>query len=304
MKKKIIEIAKKIGFDLIGFSRCEKVEKEFIEFYLMYLRNNYNGELKYLEKNLEKRFNPSNLLPSAKTIISFGINYYSKISDDCPFPRYLTKIDYHKVIKKKLKDFIEDLKKEIGEFEYRFFVDSGPIFEKYWAKKSGIGFIGKNSLIINKNFGSFIFLSEILIDIEIEPDKQLENLCGECKRCIESCPTGAILGNNIIDVRKCISYLTIEKKDLLEFEKELIKKGNKIFGCEICQEVCPFNKNLKETEKEELKISDTLKNFKISDIKNIDLKKFKGTVLEERVKKLKKIFFMIKFKNGIFSKRN
>ena len=111
MKEKIIEIAKKIGFDLIGFSRCEKVEKEFIEFYLMYLRNNYNGELKYLEKNLEKRFNPLNLLPSAKTIISLGINYYSKIPDDCPFPRYLTKIDYHKVIKKKVKRFYSGFKK-------------------------------------------------------------------------------------------------------------------------------------------------------------------------------------------------
>jgi epoxyqueuosine reductase len=291
MKKRIIEIAKKSGFDLVGFSRCEKVEKEFIEFYLQYLGNNYNGELKYLEKNLEKRFNPAGLLPSAKTIISLGINYYSKIPDDCLFPRYLTKIDYHKVIKKKLSNFIVDLKKEIGEFEYRFFVDSGPVFEKYWAKKSGIGFIGKNSLIINKNFGSFIFLSEVLINLEIEPDKEVENLCGGCKKCIESCPTCAIKEEKVIDARRCISYLTIEKNYLTETEKELIKKGNKIFGCEICQEVCPFNKNLIETEKEELKIPNTLKNIKIFDIENLDLIEFKETVLENKIKKFDKKFF-------------
>ncbi|MGB9677278.1 MAG: epoxyqueuosine reductase, partial [Candidatus Ratteibacteria bacterium] len=171
MKGKIIEIAKKTGFDLIGFSRCEKVDEKFIDFYMMFLKKNYNGDLKYLEKNLEKKINPKNLLPSVKTIISFGVNYYSKIPSDCPFPRYLTKVDYHKVIKKMLLSLIENLKKEIGEFEYKIFVDSGPIFEKYWAKKSGIGFIGKNSLIINKDFGSFIFLCEMLIDKEIEPDK-------------------------------------------------------------------------------------------------------------------------------------
>ncbi|HOK56496.1 MAG TPA: tRNA epoxyqueuosine(34) reductase QueG [bacterium] len=266
IKKKIIEISKKSNFDLIGFSRCEKVENEFIDFYMTYLKNKYNGELEYLEKNLEKRFNPEKLLLSVKTIISLGVNYYSQIPENCVFPRYLTKIDYHKVIKKMLKVFIENLKKEIGKFEYRFFVDSGPIFEKYWAKKAGNGFIGKNSLIINKDFGSFIFLCEVLINVEIEPDKPVENLCGKCKRCIESCPTGAIIEDGIIDVRKCISYLTIEKKELSEFEKDLIKKGNKIFGCEICQEVCPFNKNLKETDKEELKIPDRLKNIEFSDI--------------------------------------
>ncbi|MCM8786378.1 MAG: tRNA epoxyqueuosine(34) reductase QueG [Candidatus Omnitrophica bacterium] len=288
MKERIKAIAKEIGFDLIGFSESKSVENDFINFYLKYLKNKYNGELYYLEKNLEKRFKPKRILPSVKTIITLGINYYSEIPDNSIFPRYLTKIDYHIVIKKMLKTFIENLKKELGDFEYRVFVDSGPILEKYWAKKSGIGFIGKNSLIINKEFGSFIFLSEVFIDKEIEPDREIENLCGECRRCIESCPTGAILENGIIDARKCLSYLTIEKKELSEYEKGLIKKGNKIFGCEICQEVCSFNRNLKETEKEELRIPEILKNLKIHNLKDINFEIFKSTVIERKLKKLDK----------------
>ncbi|MCS7180548.1 MAG: tRNA epoxyqueuosine(34) reductase QueG [bacterium] len=296
MKKRIIEIAKNVGFDLIGFSKYERVEKEFIDFYMMYLKNKYNGDLKYLEKNLDKRFNLEKLLPSVKTIISLGVNYYSDIPENSLFSRYVTKLDYHIAIRKMLKKFVEILKKEI-DFEYKFFVDTGPILEKYWAKKSGIGFIGKNSLIINKEFGSFIFLCEVLIDKEIEPDKEMANLCGRCKKCVESCPTGAIIDNGIIDARKCISYLTIEKKELTDFEKELVKKGKRIFGCEICQEVCPFNKNLKETDKEELKIPKELTTLRFCDFENIVFQKFKGTVIEKKLIKLTKKFFMINFAN-------
>lgn len=282
MKEKIREIAKGIGFDLVGFSRCGKVEEDVAKFYMDYIKRGYNGEMKYLEKNIEKRFNPENLLKGAKTIISLGVNYYSKIDEKSIFPRYFTRIDYHIVIKKMLKKFVENLKKEIGNFECRFFVDTGPLIEKYWAKKSGIGFIGKNSLIINKEFGSFIFLSEVIIDIEIEPDKEIENLCGECRRCIESCPTGAIVGEGIIDARKCLSYLTIEKREISEFEKNLIEKGNKIFGCEICQDACPFNKKLKETDKEELKMPELLRNLKYNDLRD-----YKGL--------LKSITFKLKY---------
>ncbi len=287
MKEKIKILAKEVGFDLIGFSNCEIVDKKFYDFYLEWLKNGYNGQLKYLERNLEKRFNPQNLLLSGKTIISLGVNYYSEIPCDCIFPRYLTRIDYHIVIKDMLKKLVEKLKNEIKDLEYRFFVDSGPIFEKYWAKKSGIGFIGKNSLIINPFFGSFIFLCEIIINKEIEPDKEIKNMCGKCRKCIEACPTGAIK-EGIIDVRKCISYLTIEKKENNNDEINLIKKGNKMFGCEICQEVCPFNKNLKETEKDQLKISDILKNLKREEIENmsvLELKELlKSTALSRKFK--------------------
>ncbi|MCM8818160.1 MAG: tRNA epoxyqueuosine(34) reductase QueG [Candidatus Omnitrophica bacterium] len=296
MKEAIKEVAKTLGFDLIGFSECKEVEEEFKEFYLNWIKNNYNGELKYLEKNLEKKFNPKEILPSGQTVISLGINYYSKIPHSCLFPRYLTKIDYHKFIKNLLKEFVKKLKNLIGNFEYRFFVDTGPVLEKYWARKSGIGFMGKNSLIINPDFGSFIFLSEIIIDKEIEPDKEIENLCKNCKKCINSCPTEAIVSNGIIDVRKCISYLTIEKNKISEAEKNLIKKGNKIFGCEICQEVCQFNQNLKETEKENLKISEFLKNLKLEEFKKLssyELKRiFVGTTFERKLKFFDKNFFL------------
>lgn len=290
MKEKIIEIADKVGFDLIGFSICEKVDEEFIDFYITYLKNNYNGEMKYLEKNLEKKFDPKKILQDAKTIISLGVNYYTEIPEDCLFPRYLTRVDYHIEVKRMLYEFVKELKKLIKDIKYKFFVDSGPIFEKYWASKSGIGFTGKNSLIINKNFGSFIFLSEVIINEEIEPDKEMENLCGNCRKCIESCPTGAIIKEGIIDARKCISYLTIEKKSKLnEIEESYIKKGNKIFGCEICQDVCPYNKNLKETENLNLKLPEELKNLKIKDIKEIpeELKKIlKESALKRRFKSL------------------
>jgi len=290
MKEKIIEIANKVGFDLIGFSICEKVEEEFIDFYITYLKNNYNGEMKYLEKNLEKKFDSKKILQDAKTIISLGVNYYTEIPEDCLFPRYLTRVDYHIEIKRMLYEFVKEFKKLIKDIKYKFFVDSSPIFEKYWAKKSGIGFTGKNSLIINKNFGSFIFLSEVIINEEIEPDKEIENLCGNCRKCIESCPTGAIIKEGIIDARKCISYLTIEKKSKLnEIEESYIKKGNKIFGCEVCQDVCPFNKNLKETENLNLKLPEELKNLKIKDIREIpeELKKIlKESALKRRFKNL------------------
>jgi epoxyqueuosine reductase len=290
MKEKIKEIAKNKGFDLIGFSKIERIEDNFFDFYMNYLKNNYNGEMKYLEKNLEKKFDLKKILPDAKTIISLGVNYYTEIPEDCLFPRYLTRIDYHIEVKRMLYEFVKELKKLIKDIKYKFFVDSGPIFEKYWARKSGIGFTGKNSLIINKNFGSFIFLSEVIINEEIEPDKEMENLCGNCRKCIESCPTGAIIKEGIIDARKCISYLTIEKKSKLnEIEESYIKKGNKIFGCEICQDVCPFNKNLKETEKLNLKLPEELKNLKIKDIKEIpeELKKIlKESALKRRFKNL------------------
>ena len=290
MKEKIKEIAKNKGFDLIGFSKIERIEDNFFDFYMNYLKNNYNGEMKYLEKNLEKKFDLKKILPSAKTIISLGVNYYTEIPEDCLFPRYLTRIDYHIEIKRMLYEFVKELKKLIKDIKYKFFVDSGPIFEKYWARKSGIGFTGKNSLIINKDFGSFIFLSEVVINEEIEPDKEMENLCGNCRKCIESCPTGAIIKEGIIDAKKCISYLTIEKKSKLnEIEESYIKKGNKIFGCEICQDVCPYNKNLKETENLNLKLPEELKNLKIKDIKEIpeELKKIlKESALKRRFKSL------------------
>ncbi|MCM8804552.1 MAG: tRNA epoxyqueuosine(34) reductase QueG [Candidatus Omnitrophica bacterium] len=290
MKGRVKDIAKELGFDLIGFSKCKKVTEEFAEFYFKWIKNNFHGDLKYLERNIEKRFNPKNLLPSGKTIISLGVNYYSEIPQDCIFPRYLTKVDYHIVIKNMLKEFVEILKKEIKDLEYNFFVDSGPILEKYWAKKSGIGFIGKNSLIINPKFGSFIFLCEVIINKEFDEDKEIENLCGNCEKCIESCPTGAITKEGIIDVTKCISYLTIEKKELTEEERKIIKKGNKIFGCEICQEVCPFNKDLKETEKDELKIAEKLKDLKFEELKNVSLLQlkelFKTTAVRGKLIKL------------------
>ncbi len=254
--KKNIE---KFGFDKVGFSKCERIDSEFALKFVSSVENpNYNV-LSYLKKNLEIRLNPKFLFPEGKTIISFATNYYRKLPENLIFSKYLTTIDYHIVLRKRMEDFIEFLKNEIGDFNYKICVDTSPILEKYWAYKSGIGWIGKNSLLVTKEFGSFVFLSEIIVDFEIEEDKICENLCFECNNCIENCPTKAIEKERKIDIRKCISYLTIEKrKKLTKNEKEMLKKGKYVFGCDICQDVCPYNKNIKEKDDKEITFPSTL----------------------------------------------
>lgn len=248
MKKRnsqlIKRLAKQIGFSSCGISRARflhEEEKNFED----WLNQGYQGTMSYLERNFDKRLDPTKLVPGAKSIISLTLNYFppKKIFDDNSFliSKYAYGKDYHIIIKDKLKALFSQMKKEVGDIEGRVFVDSAPIHERAWAKISGLGWIGKNSLLLNKKMGSYFFLAEIVCDLDLEYDSTISDHCGTCTKCIDACPTDAITQAQVVDANRCISYLTIENKN--EIPKELSKSfNNYIFGCDICQDVCPWNK--------------------------------------------------------------
>ena len=242
--------AKKLGFSGCGISKARFLSEEAKNFE-KWLSNGYQGSMSYLEKNIDKRLNPTLLVPGSKSVISLAFNYFppKKLIDNNNFiiSKYAYGRDYHKVLKKKLKKLFFLIREKIGNIEGRVFVDSAPIHERAWAKLSGLGWIGKNSLLINKNQGSFFFLAEIICDLELEYDEPVLNKCGNCSRCIDACPTDAITKAQVINAKKCISYLTIENKDNIPEELN-DSMNNSIFGCDICQDVCPWNKNSKPHE--------------------------------------------------------
>ena len=242
--------AKKLGFSGCGISKARFLSEEAKNFE-KWLSNGYQGSMSYLEKNIDKRLNPTILVPGSKSVISLAFNYFppKKLIDNNNFiiSKYAYGKDYHKVLKKKLKKLFFLMREKIGNIEGRVFVDSAPIHERAWAKLSGLGWIGKNSLLINKNQGSFFFLAEIICDLELEYDEPVLNRCGNCSRCIDACPTDAITKAQVINAKKCISYLTIENKENIPEELN-DSMNNSIFGCDICQDVCPWNKNSKPHE--------------------------------------------------------
>ena len=257
MKKRnsqlVKRIAKEIGFSSCGISKARflhEEEKKFED----WLKQGYQGSMSYLERNFDKRLDPTKLVPGAKSVISLSFNYFppQKLISENNFiiSKYAYGRDYHKVLRNKLKKLFTKIRDKIGEVEGRVFVDSAPIHERAWAKLSGVGWIGKNSLLINKNQGSYFFLAEIICDLDLEYDEPVLNRCGNCTRCIDACPTDAITKAQVIDANKCISYLTIENKE--KIPKELRGSiNNSIFGCDICQDVCPWNKkSVPHNEKE------------------------------------------------------
>ena len=259
--------AKKLGFSNCGISKARFLSEEAKNFE-KWLSNGYQGSMSYLEKNIDKRLNPTILVPGSKSVISLAFNYFppKKLIDNNNFiiSKYAYGKDYHKVLKKKLKKLFFLMREKIGNIEGRVFVDSAPIHERAWAKLSGLGWIGKNSLLINKNQGSFFFLAEIICDLELEYDEPVLNRCGNCSRCIDACPTDAITKAQVINAKKCISYLTIENKDNIPEELN-DSMNNSIFGCDICQDVCPWNKNSKPHEEIEFLPKKNLKKLRKKD---------------------------------------
>ena len=248
MIKKHTDLIKRKALEL-GFSSCGISKARFLseeeEKFEKWLSNGYHGTMSYLEKNIDKRLDPRILVPESKSIISLTYNYYppKKLINKNNFiiSKYAYGRDYHKVLKKKLKKLFNNMKEKIGNIEGRVFVDSAPVHERAWAKLSGLGWIGKNSLLINKDVGSYFFIAEIICDLELEYDAPVSDRCGNCTRCIDACPTNAITQAQVIDSNKCISYLTIENKNSIP--KELKNEMNQsIFGCDICQDICPWNR--------------------------------------------------------------
>lgn len=236
--------AKRLGFESCGISKAGFLEEEATNLEL-WLKNDFHGEMSYMENHFDKRLNPSLLVEGAKSVISLSFNYFPSTSqeeDTYKIAKYAYGEDYHHVIKSKLKELAFFIKNEIGEVSGRAFVDSAPVMERAWAQKGGLGWRGKNSLLIQKNKGSYFFLAELIIDLNLAYDVPFKaDHCGSCTKCIDACPTKAILGNNTVDGSKCISYFTIELKN----ELPTTLKGqfeDWMFGCDICQDVCPWNR--------------------------------------------------------------
>lgn len=237
--------AKNLGFIFCGIAKADFLEEEAPRLEA-WLKKGMHGEMQYMENHFDKRLDPRLLVDGAKSVISLGLNYYTEDAQvDASGPKiskYAYGADYHHVIKEKLKQLLETINEKIGEVGGRAFVDSAPVLDKAWAKKAGLGWIGKNTNLINQRVGSFFFLAELIVDIELEYDiAPTADHCGTCTRCVDACPTEAIVAPYIVDGSRCISYLTIELKN--EIPKEFSgKMDNWMFGCDVCQDVCPWNK--------------------------------------------------------------
>ena len=238
--------AKRLGFDFCGIAKAEFLESEAPRLE-EWLNRNYHGKMAYLANHFDKRLDPTKLVVGAKTVVSLIYNYYPQKQlphqpEDLKLAKYAYGQDYHDVIRAKLTEFLEILREEIGEINGRSFVDSAPVMERQWAQQAGLGWIGKNSLLLNKEMGSFFFLADLILDLEADPDPPMaKDYCGTCTACMDACPTDAIVQPEVIDASKCISYLTIELKEAIP-DEFAGKMENWVFGCDICQDVCPWNR--------------------------------------------------------------
>jgi epoxyqueuosine reductase len=235
--------SKRLGFLSCGISKAEFLE-EVAPRLENWLNKNHHGQMSYMENHFDKRLNPTLLVDDSKSVISLLLNYYPpefQKEDSYKISKYAYGQDYHFVIKEKLKELLYTIQTEIGEVHGRAFVDSAPVLDKAWAAKSGLGWIGKNSNLITQKVGSFYFIAELIIDLELEYDNPTTDHCGTCTACIDACPTEAIVAPYVVDGSKCISYFTIELKDNLPLEMKG-KFNDWAFGCDVCQDVCPWNR--------------------------------------------------------------
>ena len=263
IKNKAIDL----GFISCGISKSDFLQDEIGRFE-NWLKNNYHGKMSYMERNFDKRLDTTKLVEGSKSVISLLYNYYpsKKLNDQNNFKisKYAYGKDYHFIIKNKLKTLLNEMRNEIGDIDGRVFVDSAPILERAWAKKSGLGWIGKNTNLINKETGSFFFLAEIIVDLELNYDNETKDYCGSCTACLDACPTDALYEPYKIDASKCISYFTIELKE--QFSSELKEDFNDwIFGCDICQDVCPWNKFSKPNKEPLFQPHEDLEHYKKKD---------------------------------------
>lgn len=235
--------AKRLGFLSCGISKAAFLEEEAPRLE-KWLKNNMNGEMGYMENHFDKRLDPTVLVPGSKSVISLLLNYYPtqiQNPDSYKISKYAYGTDYHFIIKDKLKELMHFISEEIGEVNGRAFVDSAPVLDKAWAAKSGLGWIGKHSNLLTKQSGSFYFIAELIVDLDLEYDNPVTDHCGTCTACIDACPTNAIVADRVVDGSKCISYFTIELKNEIPIS-EKGKFEDWMFGCDICQDVCPWNR--------------------------------------------------------------
>lgn len=281
--------AKKFGFQNCGISKAGFLEEDARPFE-SWLQNNYHGQMQYMKNYFDKRLDPTLLVEGSKSVISLSYNYFpeEKISDFDTFKisKYAYGQDYHEIIKAILEEMVAELKEEIGDFHCRVFTDSAPVLERSWARKSGIGWVGKNANLITKQSGSFYFLAEIICDLALTEDKPTTDHCGTCRKCIDACPTEAIVSEKIIDGSKCISYATIELKNEIP-ESFKNKMEDWMFGCDICQDVCPWNRFSVPHHQEKFKPNHHLKSYTKQDWQELSQEIFSEIFRKSPVKRTK-----------------
>jgi len=279
--------AKKLGFEACGIARATRIPESEIRNYHFYLQQNHHAEMHYMEKNTEKRYDPRLLVEDCRSVIVVALNYEPTIKQHPNTPkiaRFAYGKDYHPLLKNKLNQLLQTIKNQGIAVNGRAFTDSAPVAERYWAYKSGIGWIGKNHQLILPNKGSFFFLGELMIDLELNYDSPLPNRCGKCQRCLDACPSNALTSSGL-DARRCISYLTIEKRGILMGqEAKWIAESNSLMGCDICQNVCPWNRFAKGNSTPELNMDSTLLSMRKEDFEKLNTEDFKvlfkGTCME------------------------
>lgn len=280
--------AQRLGFLSCGISKAGFLEQEAPRLE-NWLNNQMNGQMIYMENHFDKRLNPTLLVDDAKSLISLLLNYYpSEIQnqDSYKISKYAYGQDYHHVIKEKLKELLHFIQTEIGEVSGRAFVDSAPVLDKAWAAKSGLGWVGKNSNLITQKVGSFYFIAELIIDLELEYDSPTTDHCGSCTACLDACPTEAIVAPYVVDGSKCISYFTIELKDNLPQEMKG-KFNDWMFGCDVCQDVCPWNRFSKPHNEPLFQANPDILNFSRADWEEITVDTFQKVFKNSAVKRTK-----------------
>lgn len=281
--------AKELGFDFCGIAKAEFLEEEAPRLE-NWLNQQKHGQMGYMANHFDKRLDPTKLVEGAKAVITLLYNYYPKqnIEQDSSYKisKYAYGRDYHFVVKRKLHVLLNAIQEEIGEVHGRAFVDSAPVLERAWAKRSGVGWIGKNSLLLNKERGSFFFIAELIIDLELEYDGPVKDYCGTCTRCIDACPTDAITQPYEVDGSRCISYYTIELKESIPAEVRG-KFDDWIFGCDICQDVCPWNRHARPHQEPAFEPHEDLAGMSKSDWEEITEDVFRKLFKKSAVKRTK-----------------
>ena len=283
------KIAAELGFLYCGISKATFLEEDAPRLY-NWLQNGFHGKMQYMENHCDKRLDPRLLVEGSKSVVSLLLNYYPEKEYAQAFPKiskYAYGQDYHEVIREKLKHFMERIGEEIGEVGGRVFVDSAPVMDKSWARKSGLGWIGKNGNLIHPKNGSFFFIAELIIDLELEPDGPIKDYCGTCTRCVDAYPTDALHTPYIVDGSKCISYLTIELKDELIPQDFAGKMNGWAFGCDICQDVCPWNRFSKPTKESAFSPNELLLSLRAADWENLEEEQFKILTKNSPIKRTK-----------------
>lgn len=289
--QQIKDYAYSLGFDACGICKAESVDVEEQQYFNEWIDNSFHADMDYMARNTDKRYDPTVLVENSRSIICVALNYYPQTIQDKEYPQfayYAYGKDYHDVVRAKLQQLFGYIKSMEPSLEGRGFVDTAPVLERYWAAKAGLGFIGKNSLLIIPKKGSYFFLGELVINLDLEYDAPLNLSCGNCTRCIDACPTKAIVKPKVVNAKRCISYQTIENKG--EINHQIIPMlNNRFYGCDICQQVCPWNKYARPHKTEEFNPSQAFLGLSYQKLENLTVEEYQQIFKGSAVKRAKYI---------------